>query len=132
MSDQFRRRVNILECVYCGAIATTDEHFPPKSMTHYGFLLSACHECNTIAGTAYAFDFGLRAKYVQKKLFRRYGKTAYSSAWESTEGDTEEGLLTRKYVQAIRRKRKHLRSRLEWDALAFLATLCDIETLLGI
>jgi DNA invertase Pin-like site-specific DNA recombinase len=40
------------QCVYCGERADSDEHFPPTSYRNLGYILPACRECNSFAGTA--------------------------------------------------------------------------------
>lgn len=114
-------------CIYCGAPATTDEHFPPYTSGRSGLLLSACSECNTYAGTKHPHDFAARAKYVQTRLKRKYGKRANSRAWETTEPNTEAGLVNRGWALQECEWRRTMRARLTWRAIPYLAFLCTAQ-----
>ena len=110
-------------CVYCGALPSTDEHFPPYSLGCGGFIFRACAECNRLAGTNYPCDFEARAAYVKRRLNNKYRTFAYSRARETTEGDTEDPncITSKRAVRDLRRRRAAIRVRLEWDHRLYFA-----------
>lgn len=55
-TDERRVRLSGDWCVYCGQVAETVEHFPPKSYCLDGLLMPACKECNSLAGTDWLTD----------------------------------------------------------------------------
>lgn len=120
--DFLRRRINGERCVYCGSRSESDEHFPPESYGDFGYILPACRECNSLAGTAYPTSFVERAKFVQEKLRSRAPRFTFSS--ELTIADVlalpEESWIGQ--LQAEREKIAY-RERVAWDALAYVATL---------
>jgi len=59
----FRIRISGYFCVYCGEIATQDEHFPPMSYSLRGYILPACAECNSFDWSQEEIDeFGRNLK----------------------------------------------------------------------
>src|SRR5215471_17155100 len=83
--DRFRKRINGRWCVYCGELATTDEHFPPKTFTHHGLILPACSECNVLAGASWATDFEERCRYVKDRLRQKYKRVLDTPDWSKSE-----------------------------------------------
>ena len=95
-------------CVYCGAVADSDEHFPPKSDAISGVIFPACRECNSIAGTIWPHDFRKRAEYVTAHLTKKY----------CDEIDRLDEEITR-----CQRKRNQLSERLAWNAVSHISSI---------
>ena len=118
----YRIRFRGFFCVYCGEIATAQDHFPPKVHTHLGYLLPVCHECNGLAGTEWPNNFELRAKHVKDKLRRKYRRALATPDWSASEirslGHTlKTGVI--KWQNLI----KITRQRIAWSALAYLTSI---------
>lgn len=121
-----RRRVNALRrriagelCLYCGLVATVEDHFPPYSYSHSGFLLPACRECNLLAGTAHPSLLPERMDYVKAKLKVRYAKYLEIPDW------TEEELAKidldlRTEIRASLRLRRIVGYRIGWNGIPYL------------
>jgi hypothetical protein len=64
-----RERISIAGrwCVYCGELATTREHYPPRTSTRGGFILPCCLLCNVTIGARWPFSFTRRTAEVQLK-----------------------------------------------------------------
>ena len=110
-------------CVYCGEIASTEEHFPP--LTHHpeiGVVLPACRECNCMASAEHPRDFSSRARYVTELIERKYAKILCSPAWDENEMATL-GRNLRAGVQACQRARKILIERVAWSAEMYLLSI---------
>jgi hypothetical protein len=122
MTDEFRKRINGKYCIYCGDIATTDEHFPPKSATNKGLILPACIECNMIAGTECAFDFDKRCNYVIKKLKEKYKEIIKANNWTIEELINLDDELIIGTIKWIRQKKK-IHERIAWNALIYLNSI---------
>jgi hypothetical protein len=122
MTDEFRKRINGKYCIYCGDIATTDEHFPPKSATNKGLILSACIECNMIAGTECAFNFDERCNYVIKKLKEKYKEIIKANDWTIEELINLDDELIIGTVKWMRQKKK-IHERIAWSALSYLSCI---------
>lgn len=120
--DTFRTIIHGDWCVYCGAIATTRDHFPPKSLTMRGLLLPCCGECNSLAGTDNGTDFGLRADLVKIKLRKRYRKILMVSVWGSEEL-SEMGKSLKREIRTWQERRRIIQSRLAWNAEGYLASI---------
>ncbi len=100
-------------CVYCGETANTEEHFPPSSVTSWGFLLSACAECNYMASDRHPFDIKARCAHVHARLRTRYQTALAVADW--TEDDLSE--LDERLAEDIRqwlRQKDRIERRLAW------------------
>jgi len=117
-----RLRIKGPLCVYCGGTANTDEHFPPASLTPNGYLLPACRECNSIAGTTWATDFEERTRHVKAKLRLKYRSHLETPEW-STEEKDELGYNLRKVVELWQTQKTVLNERLAWNAVAYLLSI---------
>lgn len=114
-----RTRLRGFDCLYCGEVAETEEHFPPSSHSALGFILPACRECNSFAGTEWPDDFEARAQHVKGKLAQRYAKEIATPEWRDDELRQLGPNLRR---EAIRwRKRCEIaRRRIVWNAIVYL------------
>lgn len=101
-------------CVYCGDRASTDEHFPPRSVATAGWLLSACGECNQFANTEHPADLDARAAYVKAKLRARYRAVLAYAVFDEFDVASFSGALLRE-VQACVRAKERAQRRLAWS-----------------
>jgi hypothetical protein len=133
-NDRNRVRLTGPDCVYCGEVANTVDHFPPLAVTSHGFLLPACSECNNFAGTRNPFDFRTRIERVKHKIKTKYRAALRIPHWYEEEIDELRG-VTKLDVKRGKRLRERTISRIDWDVEAYLATLStdpqDIANLLG-
>lgn len=109
-------------CIYCGEWATCLDHFPPYSACLSGFLLPACKECNSLAGTEYPFDFRSRAKFVIERLRARYRKVLETPEWSAEEARPL-GYSLKQMVKSWSKSRKIAIRRTAWNAESYLALL---------
>lgn len=121
-TDERRVRLSGEWCVYCGQVAETVEHFPPKSFSNDGLLLPACRECNNLAGTDWPTDFGKRKEMVNEKLRRRNARALNTPVW--TKEDLQEmkrGM--RKEIEIWQTRRRIAERRIAWSAEGYLASI---------
>lgn len=111
------------KCIYCGDLATEDEHFPPATYGLYGVILPICRECNSLAGTAWPINFEARAEYVKRRLEIKY-KTILKTKWDPEEIQ-ELGFNLKTAVKSCMQKQKSIRARLAWNAMAYLQQIDD-------
>jgi rRNA maturation protein Nop10 len=134
-----RCRLHSARCIYCGVLATEDEHFPPYTFGNpgaSGYLLRSCAECNGLAKTAHPTDFSARAWFVKNALRRKHKRRMSNKAYETTEANTDGGILSRRWVSEERAWRFEIKQRLAWDAVAYLGVICaeqglDADDILG-
>ena len=107
------------DCVYCGAVAESDEHFPPRSHTLCGFVLPACLECNAIASNVWPEDIVRRAEYVKAKLRTKYARELETPPWDAYEL-SELGPNMRREVQRWLRRIARVKERIAWNAVSYL------------
>ncbi|MGO6947009.1 hypothetical protein [Rhizobium johnstonii] len=122
MRNAFRVRIHGDQCVYCGERADSEEHFPPASYGNLGFLLPACRECNSFAGTAHPVNFLKRIAYVKEQI------KSHAPRFTFTSDVTLQDILARPesvWLTEMRfEKRKAIyRNRFNWDAMAYIATI---------
>jgi hypothetical protein len=82
---RFRAAIKGDMCLYCGLVATTEDHFPPVSHSLRGYLLPACAECNGLAGTNHPTNLKKRIAYVKEKLELKYKKLLAMPVWSKDE-----------------------------------------------
>jgi len=79
-------------CVYCGAFATTIDHFAPASVVatilalgdlevQGRFLVPSCGECNGIAGDRLFVTIAAKRRYIQRRLRWKYRKVLARPDW---------------------------------------------------
>jgi hypothetical protein len=122
MRNAFRIRIHGDQCVYCGEHAASDEHFPPASYGNLGFLLPACRECNSFAGTAHPLNFVKRSAYVKEQI------KSHAPRFTFTSETTLQDILARPegvWLTEMRAEKRKLgfRNRFNWDSLAYIATI---------
>jgi len=118
----FRIRIIGYFCVYCGEIATQDEHFPPMSYSLHGYILPACAECNSLAGTNYPTDFVNRASRVKERLRNRYQHQMETPDWSQEEID-EFGRNLKAEVLKWEKTTRIAKERIAWNAISYLASI---------
>jgi hypothetical protein len=109
-------------CVYCGDVSTTVEHYPPVSVTNYGFKLPCCVECNTLAVDENPRDFEKRVHGIKSKIRRKNWKWLQMPEWSHEELDDLSVKLRRDVIYALNRKSKTIK-RLDFDTLAYIAVI---------
>jgi hypothetical protein len=119
---RLRKTIEGRYCVYCGEIASCQDHFPPISVTRIGLLLPACHECNGLAGTDWSSDFWERCELVKNKLRGRYARWLNTPDWDDEE-IAELGYNLRTNVTAWQEQKKIARTRIAWNAEPYLASI---------
>jgi hypothetical protein len=116
-------RIEGLSCVYCGELADTTEHWPPRSCEPTkGFLLPACRECNTLAGDACPFDFYPRVTYVRRAIRRKYRKQLRIPDWEAIDLNKLSYRL-RRNIKACLKLKSTVVNRLAWNVEAYLCAI---------
>src|SRR5690606_32573551 len=108
-------------------IANTTEHFPPASHSLRGWLLPACSECNSMAGTEFPEDFESRANLVNQKIRRKYRKEIASIDWHDDEIKSmgrgmQRGL--KEWKEAVRIAKQ----RAAWNAVDYLRLIDQAES----
>jgi hypothetical protein len=123
-TEFFRIRLPGYECVYCGEVADTRDHFPPRSYGPRGFLLPACRQCNDFAGTEFSLDFQARVHHVKRKLLSRYKR------WINTPDWSEEELLELGQNLKLKAKKWQIdkavaQRRIAWNAMSYLRAIAS-------
>jgi len=83
-------------CVYCGVIANSVDHVPPRAIRErlvalglalrYPFVeVPACRECNSVLGARAGWTVSDRRRYVKQALKRRYASVLRIPDWSDTE-----------------------------------------------
>lgn len=119
---RYRKRLNGHWCLYCGMVATTEDHFPPISYSLRGFLLPACSECNTFAGTSYPTNLAKRIEYVKERLKKKYRKILRMPVWTQDELN-EMGYGLKTGIDQCQRNRRTAHGRIAWNAESYLASI---------
>jgi hypothetical protein len=114
-----RKTLRGYRCIYCGLTADNLDHFPPQSLTNLGWLLPACRECNTLAGTAWSFDWEARCRFVKTRLREKYRKELGTPEWADDEINTL-GKNLKSKVTPWRERQKLIRERLAWNVESYL------------
>ncbi len=122
MTNAFRVRLHGDQCVYCGERANSDEHFPPASYGNRGFLLPACRECNSWAGTAHPLNFIKRAEIVKQQI------KSHAPRFTFTTDVTLQDILSRPesvWLSEMRAEKLKAtyRNRYNWDAMAYVVSI---------
>lgn len=110
-------------CVYCGARATTVDHFAPvsvvASLLSLGidmggrFLVPACGECNSIASDGIFRSIGAKRRYIQRRLVIKYKRVLAIPDWSNEEID-QFGYVLGQSVRAGLAHRDFIRMRVRW------------------
>lgn len=120
-----RYRLKGWDCIYCGQVATQDEHWPPVSYVPpggCGLVLPSCAECNRLAGCAYPTNFRLRAEYVKAKIRRRYRQYDKHIMWSASEL-AEMSPKFQKEFKAWNAMKIIASARIAWNAEVYLLSI---------
>lgn len=117
-----RIRIDGKYCVYCGEVADTEEHFPPKSVTNNGYLFPCCRECNSLAGDREPHDFDKRINLVKTALYDRNKGVLKAAPWSDEELEGLQGRL-KKYVSDLEKDRRRAQARLSFNPRAYLGSI---------
>lgn len=121
-SDQLRVRLRGAQCVYCGEPAGTREHFPPQVTGNEGYILPCCAECNSLAGTAYPFNFWRRANFVKSQIRKKYAKALRVPDWDEHEL-SQVGVRMRREITAWLKEKKIASDRIAWNVESYLSNI---------
>lgn len=125
--SEIRLHLTSGHCVYCGDPADTKEHFPPRDEAGEfgtGLMLSACKECNSIAGRNHAFSFQDRSRYVNDRLRVRLRKYLDFPDWSEAELKQVSAKF-RKEILGHLAMRERSRARIEWNAVSDLTSIAQ-------
>lgn len=109
-------------CYYCGHIASTVDHVPPKTardrllsqgLRFNAVELPACQECNSALGNQALWTQTERKAYVKAWLRKRYRKVLTMPPWTEQE-ISELGERLQDYIRASLAHQADLRRRLSW------------------
>jgi hypothetical protein len=118
---------NLTPCTYCGAIAGTRDHVPPKVIrgmlreTVPGWekqyppeVVPACLECNVLLNKEALLTVVERKAWIKKKLRRRYARLLAMPEWSEEELQAvPEGFLKQHLLAKLVQK-KWIIARLRW------------------
>ena len=122
--DALRHRLYGENCVYCGEIPNSREHFPPATYSRTGIIFPACKECNGFAGTAFCCEFSDRVTHVKTKIRQKYRREVDMPDWSEEEIE-EVSYNIKTGVQACMKIKKIARERLVWNAEQYLRFIDD-------
>jgi hypothetical protein len=111
-------------CYYCGEIATSVDHVPPKATRYkweslgiYRFHLyrtvPACHECNIGLGAHCPNRIDERKRWLKRWLANRYRKVLRMPEWTDSEL-AKLGPGMQRHVIAMAAKKERTLRRLTW------------------
>jgi hypothetical protein len=109
-------------CVYCGASATTIDHFVPVSfaaavatlgVVSGKYLVPACGECNGMANARVFVSIGAKRRYLQGRIAHRYRHILAMPDWPDDEM-AQLGHMLRSSIRVALAQREYIRVRLRW------------------
>lgn len=141
MTDDLRIDLRSTRCIYCGDLASGTEHWPPKFLTDYGYLFTACLQCNVFAGRIHPWNFHLRALHVKSKINEHYTKILLGeSGWTLAELDELGQSLRDRVLWSLVKDKRNLeyenaRKRVAWNAISYIqsidSTNCFVPAIVG-
>ena len=75
-------------CTYCGSVATTVDHVPPRALRGLNvehLLLPCCLECNVLLGSFIGLNVKDRKRFLLKKYKNRYARLLKTPDWTAEE-----------------------------------------------
>lgn len=121
-TDEFRIRLSGYKCVYCGEVASSEDHYPPRSISIRGMILPCCLECNTSLGARHPFSFVDRCRLAKDNIRRKYKKVLKMPHWDEEEL-SEMSYAMRIDIESCKRVRKIVEERLAWNAMSYISSL---------
>lgn len=117
-----RRKVEDDLCMYCGDIATTRDHVPPKKwlnlfslhalhLTENKVVVPACRNCNCVLGAKPLFTIEERRAYMRTYLWRKHGKLLATPGWKEEE-ITQLGRNLQRYIRGELHRKQHVMRRI--------------------
>lgn len=120
MRESRWRRLEGKFCLYCGVIADSDDHFPPQSVAHSGWLLPACRPCNSALGNRWHGNLLQRIRVAKESIARKTKKLRQQSTWDDDDIKAL-GPNMRREVKLWQERKRIAHARLAWNAEAYLA-----------
>lgn len=117
-----RLRLDYSVCFYCGLLADTVDHIPPKSAevlpNRLRELIPACRECNSLLGARMPWDKNGRRRLIKRLLRKRYKCFLKPHKWAAT--DIEDlGPILKSTIESHASSHEILVSRLSYRAKAY-------------
>ena len=102
------------KCIYCGSYGESKDHIPPISRADdfplaERIIVRACIECNSVLGARLLIKIEERAKFLFEKYKVRYRKILGMPDWDEDEIEELQGMLKRKIILAVKRKKNAIR-----------------------
>lgn len=124
LAGRYRKLTKQDWCVYCGARATTKDHFVPVSVVASllsarvsvsgKFLIPCCGECNSVAGDRIFQSIGAKRRYIQGRFKHKYAKLLDMPSW-SEEELSELWYVLRKSIEGAMAQRDYIRGRISYQ-----------------
>ena len=124
-AGRFQRLVRQSWCIYCGARATTIDHFVPVSVVasvlslgwdiNQGsrYLVPSCGECNVLAGDNIFRSIGAKRRYIHTKIKHKYRRILALPPWSEDE-IAELGYSLATAVRSGIAQKAYIEARLAW------------------
>lgn len=122
MRNQRWKRLKGDRCLYCGILADSDDHFPPQSVSHKGWLLPACRLCNSTLGARWHGNLDQRIEMAKAAIAQRAARLLKMPVWNQDDLD-EMGPKMRREIELWQRRKRIAHERLAWNAEAYLAAI---------
>ena len=121
-TDKFYKKLHIendhYQCVYCGELADTMDHVPPRSISERmdleinHILVPSCKECNTALSNLFLLTLAERAEHIKSRYIKKYKKYNRSVKWDSDELSELDGSL-KTYILGCQYEYNRIRDRLK-------------------
>lgn len=122
VAGRYRSMAQARECQYCGQVATTIDHWVPRSVAYalkdVGTLTNmirvpACSECNGLARAVLFRTMGAKRRFIQAKLRRRYARLLTMPAWSESDKSEMEYAM-REMIEAAEIQKSVIERRLRY------------------
>jgi hypothetical protein len=124
---QNRLRLRGDRCIYCGDLATAEDHWPPVAVTGEagsGLLLPSCMECNAFAGAEFPYELRERMELVKRRLKTKYKKFLRHPEWSGKETRELSENLRREF-RAWNEMKRVVNERLAWNAIDYFCLIAQ-------
>lgn len=104
------------QCVYCGELADTMDHVPPRDISERmeleidHILVPSCNECNRTLSNLFLLTLAERAEYIKRKYAKKYRKYNHSVKWDTDELNELDGSL-KMFVSGCQHEYNRIRDR---------------------
>jgi hypothetical protein len=101
-------------CLYCGSYGESKDHIPAVSIAEdypdiERIVVRSCTECNSTLCNRTLLTIKDRAEFLHKKYNKKYQKIMSLPEWTRDEIDDLYGMLKRKIILAVKRKKNSIR-----------------------